>query len=401
MLNQQIPTNDDLGFLAPRQVLSGRGASSRVADALRMWGIPAGPVLVVADRVVSDAGLLDALLASLGAAGWDAVVFDEVSGEPTAELVLRAAAMAREAGATAVVGVGGGSAMDSAKVAALLATNSGSPSDWLGVIEPPRPLPPLVLIPTTTGTGAETTRIAMITVAGAKRVVSCAQFVPLVAVLDEKLVDKLPATVVASTGMDALAHAVESMLSTNRSTYTLAMGTRAAELLVANLATAVLDGNPIARGRTMYASHLAGLALNAGVVVGHSLAYVVAKYAPMPHGTSCALALPFCLAYNRGITGPLSEHIAQTVTGNDSSELQVAAERISQLTERVGLPTSLDQVGILAEGLLAMAAETIQDYPRPNNPAAMDHERLHQLLSAMHAGNVSAAWELDIPGSAA
>ena len=132
---------------------------------------------------------------------------------------------------------------------ALLTSNDGTVRDWLGAIAPPIPPVPLVLVPTTTGTGSEATRIAMINVDGAKKVVSCPQFVPLIAVLDESLVADLPAGVVASTGMDAVAHGVESILSTNRSSFTIAVATSAIQLLVVELEKAVLAGDSSREGK--------------------------------------------------------------------------------------------------------------------------------------------------------
>ena len=141
------------GYVAPREVLSGHGASRDIGQTMRAYGVSSGAVVVVADAVVSRAGLLDAAVAGLRAGGFDPVVFDEIDGEPNDIVTMRAAEQGRACGAVAVVGVGGGSALDVAKVVALLLTNSGTIADWLGVIEPVAQVAPLVLIPTTTGTG--------------------------------------------------------------------------------------------------------------------------------------------------------------------------------------------------------------------------------------------------------
>lgn len=390
-----MPTNflceAESGYLAPRQVLAGPGMSHSAAQALRSWGVGPGPVLVVADRVVSEAGLLHQVIAGMHDDGFTPHVFDEIAGEPDDTVTSRASELARSLSIAAVIGVGGGSAMDVAKVVALLATNDGQVTDWLGVVTPPVPVAPLLLIPTTTGTGSEATRISMITVGGAKRAISCGQFVPLVAILDDDLVAGLPAAVVASTGMDAVAHAVESILSTNRSSFSLAAAGRALALLRDELEPAAA-GDPRAKSRVMYAAHLSGLALNAGVVVGHSLAYVIARHAPMPHGSSCALALPYCLAYNRAIDDRLAGHVAVAVTGEPGTTLKAAAEHLDALTGRLGLPQDLASAGITEPELGHMAAETIADYPRPNNPAPLEHQGLTTLLQHMHRGELAAAW---------
>jgi alcohol dehydrogenase class IV len=370
-------------------VLSGRGSTLETGKALRVSAVSPGTVFVVADRVVSEAGLLTDLVEGLAKAGFSANVFDEIAGEPDDGVTMRAVGRARAAGAVAVVGIGGGSALDVAKIVALLVTNDGEVSDWLGVIEPSAPVAPMALVPTTTGTGSEATRISMITIAGAKRVVSCAQFVPQLAVLDANLVADLPAGVVGSTGMDALAHAVESMLSTSRSWFSMAAATQAIEILRDDLEVAALRSDVDAKGRVLYAAHLAGLALNAGVVLGHSLAYVIARHAPMPHGTSCAIALPYCLAYNSTIPDEVGGRLARTVTGRQHATLEDAAETVAALSERLDQPTSLAMVGIDRSELDTMVTETIEDYPRPTNPVPFRAEPLLSLYTHMHGGDLA------------
>jgi alcohol dehydrogenase class IV len=392
MLGHDLFTVSQLGFLAPRQVIARAGGSSDVGEALHAWGVASGPVLVVADRFVEQTGLLVPVLDGLGAAGYSAGVFAEIAGEPDADVVDRAADVGRDMGAVAVVGVGGGSALDTAKLVALLQRNPGSVAEWLGVVSPPEPVAPLVLVPTTTGTGSEATRISMVTVEGRKRVVSWAQFVPLLAVLDAELVAGLPGPVVASTGMDAVAHAVESMMSTTRTPFTVAVATQALALLSEDLEPAVLGGDEAARGRLLYAAHLSGLALNAGVVLGHSLAYAVANRSPMPHGTSCSLALPYCLLYNAGqLPEELAAHIARLVTSGRGATLADAAAELVALAERLGLPTRLDAVGIAADQAGEMAQEVVRDYPRPTNPTPLDAAALTDLLSHMVTGDLDGA----------
>ncbi|WBB89885.1 iron-containing alcohol dehydrogenase [Verrucosispora sp. WMMC514] len=379
------------GHLAPRETLAGPGTSGQVGSVLRARGVAPGPVLVVADAAVTQLGLLADLLTGLHAADFVTDVFDQVSGEPGEAVVDAAAAQARERGVTAVIGIGGGSAMDAAKVAALLATNLGAAADHVGVVEPQRSLPPLVLVPTTSGTGSEASRIAMVTVGGVKRVISCSQFVPSIAVLDEQLVTGLPSTVVAATGMDALAHAIESMLSTLRTPFTMALSAQAITMLRANLEPAVA-GDGTARGRTLYAAHLAGIALNAGVVLGHSLAYVVARRSPLPHGTCCALALPYCLAYNAAVPAEIGVHLAELLTGRAGSTPADAAQEVAALTARLGLPGHLSEIGIRPTEVALMAAEIMRDYPRPNNPVPLTETAVRDLLTHMVEGDLSGAW---------
>jgi alcohol dehydrogenase class IV len=164
-------------------------------------------------------------------------------------------------------------------------------------------------------------------------------------------------------------------LSTNRSPFTLATAERALSILRPDLEPAA-HGDTGARTRVLYAAHLAGLALNVGVVVGHSLAYMIPRRSPIPLGTSCTLALPYCLAYNRGVEPSLAGYIAGAVTRDRSATLESAAEDPDDLAGRLELPRSLAAVGFSESELDPMAKETVLDYPRSNNSVAVEQQQL-------------------------
>lgn len=382
-------------FLAPAALFSGRGSSGKMSSILRgHFRISAGAqVLVAVDGAVLKAGLLENMLKDLRTNGYEVTLTSDFGAEPNNETVDAAAATGREVKAQVVIGVGGGSVLDSSKFLSLMMRNGGETADWLGVVDPPNGVAPLVLIPTTCGTGSEATRVAMVTVNGTKRVSSCSKFVPPVAVLDPDLVASLPRGVVASTGMDALAHAVESVMSTFSSPMSAHHAMRAIALLVENLERAC-EGDLGARANCLWASHLAGQALNAGVVLGHSLAYCVAHEAPMPHGTSCALTLPYCIAYNQRIEPERGRALALAITDGASSEMTVAAEHVMNLAARLGLPVTLDDAGIPADVEAAMARFCLKEYPRPNNPEPLDEAKLTDLLKAMRRGDLHAAFSV-------
>jgi alcohol dehydrogenase class IV len=379
-------------YLAPRQVLVGDGSAARLGAALGQWGV-AGRVAVIADRAVARAGLAEGLLDGLTKAGFTAKVYAEIDGEPHVSTAEAALDFAVRHGAAAVIGVGGGSAMDVAKIVALAAGNGGTIADYIGLDRPARPGLPLALVPTTTGTGAEVTRISMLSQDGRKAIASSRLLVPAIAVLDADLVMDLPPAVTASTGMDALAHAVEAFLSTIRSALTMEASLQAITLLRDALPRAVRDGGDrTARRATVYGAHLAGLALNAGVVLGHSLAYTIANRKPLPHGVTCAISLPYCLAYNARGDVPALDLLAETITGQPGAQLIDAAHWISDLTRSLGLPPCLAEVGIPGEEALPMAREVAERYPRPTNPVPIEVEPLARVVRAMHTGDVSAAW---------
>lgn len=349
-------------------------------------------MLVAADDAVVNFGLAENLLRSLEDGGFRVVLRTGFGSEPTAEIVDAAAEEARAAKAAAIIGIGGGSVLDSSKILSLLMWNEGTSADWLGVVEPPNGVAPLVLIPTTCGTGAEATRIAMVTVDGAKRASSCTRYVPQAAIIDPDLVASLPRGVVASTGMDALAHAIESLMATSASPLSAHHAIGAIEMLMPNLDKAA-DGDQDALARCLWGSHLAGQALNAGVVMGHSLAYCLSYENPMPHGTSCALALPYCIAYNQNLDPELASALARAITGGKSEDLHTAAQEILDLSKRLGLPTTLDEANIPEHTEASIAQRCVREYPRPTNPEPLEEESLERLVVAMRTGDLAAAFE--------
>lgn len=379
-------------FLSPGVVVGGNNSVLELPTVLStQLGVQAGTLLLAVDDAVNAAGLIKPLEEALGEAGFTVLLRGGFGAEPTDEIVNKIANEARSHDVAAVIGVGGGSVLDSAKLVALLLRNQGQCSDWVGAVEPERGIAPLVLVPTTCGTGAEATRIAMVTIGGNKRASSCSLYVPRVAILDPVLLSSLPGKVVAATGMDALAHATEALMSTAASPLSVHHSLRAIELLVSHL-EAASQGDQEALGQVLWASHFAGQALNAGVVLGHSLAYCLAHAQPMPHGISCAMALPYCIAYNQNVDPSLATLIAGALTSGQSSSLQIAAKSVADLARRMGLPTKLEELKISEDAIPSMAKLCISDYQRPTNPEPMTQDAVQGLFQAMVSGDIAAAF---------
>lgn len=382
-------------FRTPGKLVMGRGAVREVPALLRdeLRVADGATVFLLTDRIVGELAEFGELRSAVAAAGYD-VVFGAVSGpEPDSVEVDRLVAIARSASADVVVGVGGGSVLDAAKLIAFLTRNTGSSADAVGPTTWPVARPPLVLIPTTCGTGSEVTPYAMVTVDGHKRASASPEYVPDAAVLDPSLLDSLPPAVLAATGMDALSHATESLLSTLRSPMSDLCAAAAIGMVTRWIEPAV-NGDLDARATMLWASHLAGMSLNAGVIIGHSLAYCFAHESPTPmaHGVSCALALPLCLAYNRSVDPERASLVAGTITNRPDAGLLDAAEVIRGLTERLGLPTTLVDAGIPDERYEEIAATCVNDYPRPGNPIPMERDRVLQVLRTMGHGELAAAF---------
>lgn len=379
-------------FLAPRETIAVTGGAERLITALADWGISSGSVVIVCDRIVDELGHTQPYVDALTAHGFTASLFTDIAGEPTVEMVDSAIAWARTQRADLVIGIGGGSALDTAKLVAY-SLAAGTGIEGLRGEMPSLPnFPPLVLLPSTTGTGSEATRVAMYSRGDIKVAVVCNQFVPLIALLDAALVEHLPKAVVAATSLDALAHSVESMLSTNRNHLTKTLGTTAARTILRALPVAYHSGSTAARGELLYASYLGGLSLNAGVVVGHSLSYAIASRQHLSHGAGCALALPFCLAYNSGADPVNESEIASRVLGEPSATLAELAHAAKTLTGSVGLPTTLGETGLPIEAEPQVATEIVESFPRPNNPVPLTVPALTALLGHMRDGDLDAAF---------
>lgn len=354
------------------------GSSARLAAiAGRKIG---GRILMVTDPGLRRLGLCDRAIDSLREAGAEVTVFDEVEADPSRATLMRAVAAGQAASVTGIVGFGGGSSLDVAKLAALL-IGSGEDLDgaW-GVAQAKGPRLPLVLVPTTAGTGSEVTPVSIITVGEEeKRGVSSPVILPDIAILDAELTLGLPSAITAATGVDAMVHAIEAYASKNANNNPLSqmLARQALRLLGANIETAVFDGRNIeARGAMLLGSMLAGQAFaNSPVAAVHALAYPIGGTFHVPHGLSNALVLPHVLRYNAPDAAHLYAEIAADafphLTTEEGAQGRCGAfiEELANLSRKLGMPTRLREVGIGEEHLGKMAADAMkQQRLLVNNP---------------------------------
>lgn len=337
-------------------------------------------VLFVTDPGLRRLGLCDPALASLSDAGISVTIFDQVEADPSLATLMKATDAGLSAGATGIVGFGGGSSLDVAKLAALL-IGSGEDLDgaW-GVGNAQGPRLPLVLVPTTAGTGSEVTPVSIITVGEEeKRGVSSPVILPDVAVLDAELTLGLPPAITAATGIDAMVHAIEAYASKNANNNPLSrsLARQALQLLGANIETAVSNGKDIAaRGAMLLGSMLAGQAFaNSPVAAVHALAYPIGGTFHVPHGLSNALVLPHVLRFNAPDAAHLYAEIAADAFPDLSREEGVQGrcaafiEALAALSARVGLQQRLRDVGIGEDHLARMASDAMkQQRLLVNNP---------------------------------
>jgi alcohol dehydrogenase class IV len=345
----------------------------------------------VTDSSVRAFGLLDALLAELEREH-DVIVFDGVEADPSRATLMAAVAAGREAGTTSVIGFGGGSPMDVAKLAAYL-LGSGDDLDtiWGVGLARGRRLP-LALVPTTAGTGSEATPVAIITVEGAeKRGVNAAALIPDLAVLDPALTLGKPRGLTAATGVDAMVHAIEAYTSAKAKNPVSNMQAREAlRLLSANLLLACDEPhNLAAREAMLVGAHLAGLAFaNAPVAGVHALAYPLGGIHHLPHGLSNALMLRPVLSFNaEAAREPYAELAAILDPAAASLGTQAAAaqliERLEELVVATGLKPRLRDHGIAREEAPMLAREAMkQTRLLVNNPVPIGEEDARRLYEA-------------------
>lgn len=308
-------------------------------------------ILIVIDPILEQNGLIQKVTGPLKEAGYEFTVYKEVIPEPSLEIGEKLVSYTRKGQFDMVIGVGGGSAIDLAKLAAVLATQEGSVADYLNLsgnkkIE--NKGLPKILIPTTSGTGSEATNISVLSLETTKDVVAHDFLLADVAIVDSELTVSVPPRVTAATGIDALTHAVEAYLSINASPVSDALALQAIHLIGRSLRKSVDDGNnKKARTDMSNASYLAGLAFfNAGVGGVHALAYPLGAEFDIAHGDSNAVLLPYVIGYIRkSCTGRLAE-IFNTLVKNDHhlSEEEASYECVNELAKivkDVGIPDTL------------------------------------------------------------
>jgi len=382
-------------FRGPSRVWYGDGAAGRIGECVAELGIAPGAALLVTDAAVDRFGLAGGVAGGLTAAGFTLERFADIPGEPTAEVVDRAAAVARRLTPALVCAVGGGSVMDTAKLAAALARNPGGVIDYTTRVgrQFTAPSVPTILVPTTAGTGAEASQNAVITHGGRKAFANSHPHLLAAGVLvDPRLTHSLPKPVTAHTGLDALSHCVEGMLSSGATPMTDITGAAGIGLIMDALPRAYADGgDAAARAQMSLAAYLGGLTLNAGMVLGHSIAYTLANRLHLPHGFSCALALPYAMAYSRDAAAERLSRIggaagAGPAPGGD------AVRRVQTLGLEVGIPEALRSLGLERAQLPECVDECLAEYPRPNNPRPLAGEPLLSLYTAMWEGRPADAW---------
>jgi alcohol dehydrogenase class IV len=368
----------------PPQVMLGRGVSGQLH--VQLAALNVRRVMLVADPGVAAAGLLAPIERQLRDASLAVVTFTQVTPEPPVSCLEAARQVAIEQGpCDGVVGIGGGSAMDVAKALALVLRYDRPIQQFMGVERTPGRGLPCVLLPTTAGTGSEVTPIAILTdtVAQLKVGVVSRHLLPDVALVDPALTDTMPPHVTAATGLDALTHAIEAMISRKSQPLSQALALESVRLIGWALPRAFADGrDAAARDDMAGASTLAGIAFaSSSCCAVHALAYPLGGRHHVPHGLANALLLAATMRFNAPACADSFTRLASAMGVNPATP-EGFVQRLETLCRELRVPASLRSVGVTDEEIPAMAAEAVkidrlmQPNPRPVTQA--DAQTIYQ-----------------------
>lgn len=369
-------------FECPTKIVFGRGLAQNFSQELSQ--LPVSRLLVVTDPVLRKIGLVDKVVQGLQVEVGG--IFDQVPVNSELGAVKAADQMARDTGCDGILAIGGGSAIDTAKAANILLSEGGDLTDYVGAQVLTRPLKPLIVIPTTAGTGSEVTNVAVILDESQHLKIPFNDrfLMPHLAVLDPEMTATMPPLVTAATGMDALTHAIEAYTGLQANPVSDALAYQAVQLIHRHLAEAVKNGQNLdARAGMQVAACLAGLAFAHSMVgVVHSVSHTLGGLFHVPHGVGNAIFLPWGLTYNLDAIQDKLASLAQAfsipLTGRAAAEAVV--ERVRGLNQELnalcGLPITLQQAGVPEAELAAVADGAVLDGSSFYNPREVDAEAL-------------------------
>lgn len=360
------------------RLVFGPNAAERAGELARHIGVK--KVLLVTDAGVVAAGHLERVRRSLAAARVKIIVYDKVRENPTTRDVADCLETARAAAIDGFVGLGGGSSLDTAKGCNFLLTNGGRMQDYWGVGKAARAMLPLIAIPTTAGTGSECQSFALIADETTHQKMACgdAKAAARVAILDPVLTLSQPPRVAACTGIDALSHALETVVTRPRNVISLAYSREAFRLCWANLPRVLRRPDDLdARAGMLLGAALAGLAIeNSMLGAAHAAANPLSAHFNIVHGQAVGLMLPHVLRFNG--RDPAASRLYASL---DSSSADQLADKLESLLGLAGLPGSLSQCGVKHSSLPVLAREAARQWTAAFNPrpvAAADFARLYE-----------------------
>jgi alcohol dehydrogenase class IV len=380
----------------PNRVIFGFGAADQVgAEAAKM--AEGRKALIISDEVLEKLKAIDQIASSLSSAGFSVDTFARVEPEPHIETAEALYDMCNGSDFSVLVSLGGGSVMDIAKLTAQAAGRGRSPREYVErKVTPDGPGLPLIVLPTTSGTGSEVSFYLVCAVGEEKRFFGDPHYFANMAIIDPLLTVTMPPLVTAATGIDALTHAVEGMMHKNANPLGDSFGVAGIEMIGRYLRRAVADGENLearyymSMGATL---SMMGFML-AGGLFAHSVSYILPMYKFTPHGIGCGLGLPYLMDYNlpvvAGKLGKMATALGeQTWMLSEIDAAKRAVQSVARLMKDTGLPVTLQEYGGFKEGdLEEMADKMITIYPRPMNPRPMDKKESIQYWRNMWDGTL-------------
>lgn len=374
-------------YASPIEFSFGAGRSAELADRLKAKG--ATRVLVVTDEGIVAAGIAERIESVLRAGGLAVARFTDVKSNPTVQNVDAGAAALHAAGADAVVAVGGGSPIDAAKIIVAAAANGCSAHDFMtGARAIERVGVPLVAVPTTAGSGAESAKVSVLVdhETGEKKGVFGPGTTPYLTVLDPELMVGMPPWLTAATGMDALSHALEAYLGLAANPFSDALAEQSMRLVAGYLERAVADGRDLeARSALTIASALGGLAKEqSGLGILHAVAMPLGYLYDLHHGYLCAALMPATLDHNLPAVPAKTAWVGRTfgVGGDDAAAAAGAADAVRRLNDRIGMATGLRASGVRDDDHDQIVADAMKSYLLRNNPVPGTPEGCRAVLAA-------------------
>jgi len=376
-------------FKIPAPIIFGAGSVSVLGEKVK--GMGCKKVLIVCEKQIEDAGIVAKAVKSLAAADVGCAIYNGVVADPHDGIVDAAGEMAKREGADGIVGIGGGSSLDAAKAATILLENPGPAAQYICAV----PMfintkTPLILIPTTSGTGSECTPVAVISRPDMNAKWSV--FVnSSLAIVDPELTLSVPKSVTATTGLDALAHSMEGMTTVLANVHSDLFAVAAIEKIVKNLPVCCDDpGNLEARIEMSMASNFAGLAFTSPLVhVGHAIADALSVHLHTPHGYNCALALPEAMCVIAPFAPDRIRTIAKAMglalTGSETPEQlgKMVADGIRALMRKVGIK-SLKEMGYEREKVVGFVQDVVTSFLSTLCPVKIDEALAEKLLAGVY-----------------
>jgi len=372
-------------FQLQTEIKFGNGIIDKLGEIISNYNVKR--TLIVTDPGIVKSNLHNVVANILKNSGIEYEVFNEVKSDPNIETINKAKKIAKKYSAEAIIGLGGGSSIDTAKATAILMENDGELRQFSGVNKVKKLNIPLIAIPTTAGTGSEVTRFAVISDANEKFTISSNFIIPKVAILDPTLTLSLPQETTAYTGIDALTHAIESYTSTLSQPITDLLALKSIELIMKNLRIAFARGDNLkARENMLQASLFAGIAFNNSFLgLCHAIASPLGAHFNIPHGIAVGVMLPYVIEYNILASSNKFALIYRTLYpyDNDLDELKMSEKLIYSVTnllKDINLPSNLHTIGVSEEKLQLVAEDAQKSIQLKYNPRIANQNDILSIL---------------------